>query len=128
MAQQKKEAPKRTVAQLKKIFEKDRKSYEKFFNEFGAAFKEGIYEDFERKKTILDISLFKSSKDDNFTSVNEYISRMKTEQKEIYYISGESYEQILSSPQLEGFKSRGLEVLFMADPVDEFWLPSAGSK
>ena len=53
----------------------------------------------KEKKTILDISLFKSSKDDNFTSVNEYISRMKTEQKEIYYISGESYEQILSSPQ-----------------------------
>ena len=114
----------RILGELKKIFEKDRKNYEKFFNEFGAAFKEGIYEDFERKKTILDISLFKSSKDDNFTSVNEYISRMKTEQKEIYYISGESYEQILSSPQLEGFKSRGLEVLFMADPVDEFWLPS----
>ncbi len=114
----------RILSELKKVFEKDRESYEKFFNEFGAAFKEGIYEDFERKKTILDISLFKSSKDDKFTSVNEYISRMKEDQKEIYYISGESYEQILSSPQLEGFKSRGLEVLFMVDPVDEFWLPS----
>ena len=114
----------RILSELKKEFEKDREGYEKFFNEFGAAFKEGIYEDFDRKKSLLDISLFKSTNDEKYTSLNEYISRMKEDQNDIYYISGENIEQVIESPQIEGFKSRGLEVLFMIDPVDEFWLPS----
>ena len=114
----------RVLSELKKIYEKDRPGYEKFFNEFGAAFKEGIYEDFDRKKAILDISLFKSSLNENYSSLNDYISRMKDDQSEIFYISGESIDQVLLSPQLEGFKSRNLEVLFMVDPVDEFWLQS----
>ena len=112
------------ISELKKDFEKNREDYEKFFNEFGAAFKEGIYEDFERKKSLIDISLFKSSNDEKLTSLNEYISRMKKDQNDIYYISGENIEQILTSPQIEGFKSRGLEVIYMTDPIDEFWLPS----
>ena len=112
------------LSELKKDFEKNRDDYEKFFNEFGAAFKEGIYEDFERKKSLIDISLFKSSNSEKLTSLNEYISRMKKDQNDIYYISGESIEQILTSPQIEGFKSRGLEVIYMTDPIDEFWLPS----
>ena len=112
------------LSELKKDFEKNRDDYEKFFNEFGAAFKEGIYEDFERKKSLIDISLFKSSNGEKLTSLNEYISRMKKDQNEIFYISGESIEQILTSPQIEGFKSRGLEVIYMTDPIDEFWLPS----
>jgi len=114
----------RILSELRKEYEKNREGYEKFFNEFGAAFKEGIYEDFERKKSLLDISLFKSTNDENYTSLNEYISRMKEDQNDIYYISGESIEQVIKSPQIEGFKSRGLEVLFMVDPVDEFWLPA----
>ena len=114
----------RILSELKKEYEKDREGYEKFFNEFGAAFKEGIYEDFDRKKSLLDISLFKSTNGEKYTSLNEYISRMKEDQNDIYYISGESIEQVIKSPQIEGFKSRGLEVLFMVDPVDEFWLPS----
>ena len=112
------------LSELKKDFEKNRDDYEKFFNEFGAAFKEGIYEDFERKKSLIDISLFKSSNGEKLTSLNEYISRMKKDQNEIFYISGENIEQILTSPQIEGFKSRGLEVIYMTDPIDEFWLPS----
>ena len=112
------------LSELKKDFEKNREDYEKFFSEFGAAFKEGIYEDFERKKSLIDISLFKSSNNEKLTSLNEYISRMKKDQNDIYYISGESIEQILTSPQIEGFKSRGLEVIYMTDPIDEFWLPS----
>ncbi len=112
------------LSELRKECEKNREGYEKFFNEFGAAFKEGIYEDFDRRKSLLDISLFKSTNDEKYTSLNEYISRMKEDQNDIYYISGESIEQVIKSPQIEGFKSRGLEVLFMVDPVDEFWLPS----
>ena len=112
------------LSELKKDFEKNRDDYEKFFNEFGAAFKEGIYEVFERKKSLIYISLFKSSNSEKLTSLNEYISRMKKDQNDIYYISGESIEQILTSPQIEGFKSRGLEVIYMTDPIDEFWLPS----
>ncbi|MFL2815074.1 MAG: molecular chaperone HtpG [Candidatus Puniceispirillales bacterium] len=112
------------LSELKKDFDKDREGYEKFFEEFGAAFKEGIYEDFDRKKSLLDITLFKSSNSENYTSLNEYIARMKDEQTEIYYISGESIDQILTSPQIEGYKSRGLEVIYMVDPIDEFWLPS----
>ncbi|GIR79588.1 MAG: hypothetical protein CM15mP81_10980 [Alphaproteobacteria bacterium] len=77
------------LSELKKDFEKNREDYEKFFNEFGAAFKEGIYEDFERKKSLIDISLFKSSNGEKLTSLNEYI--LKNEEKiqnDIYYISG----------------------------------------
>ena len=114
----------KVISELKKILNNDREKFEKFFNEFGAAFKEGIYEDFERKKSLLSISLFKSSIGDKYTTLDEYVARMKDKQDEIYYISGENIEQVLSSPQLEGFKSRGLEVIFMIDPVDEFWLPA----
>ena len=64
---------------------------------------------------------------DKYTSLEEYISRMKKGQDKIYYISGEDVEKLSQSPHLEGFKAKGIEVLFMTDPVDEFWLPSVGN-
>ena len=72
------------------------------------------------------MSRFKSSEVDKYTSLEEYITRMKKGQDKIYYISGEDVEKLSQSPHLEGFKAKGIEVLFMTDPVDEFWLPSVG--
>ncbi len=117
---------KRIISELKKKSTKDAEEYYKFWETFGAVLKEGIHEDFTNRDKLLEISLFKSSEGDKYTSLEGYISRMKKGQEKIYYISGEDVEKLRQSPHLEGFKAKGIEVLFMTDPVDEFWLPSVG--
>jgi len=118
---------KRIISELKKKSNKDPEDYYKFWEVFGAVLKEGIHEDFTNRDKILEVSRFKSSEVDKYTSLEEYISRMKKGQDKIYYISGEDVEKLSQSPHLEGFKAKGIEVLFMTDPVDEFWLPSVGN-
>ena len=117
---------KRIISELKKKANKDPEDYAKFWEAFGAVLKEGIHEDFTNRDKILEVSRFKSSEADKYTSLEEYITRMKKGQDKIYYISGEDVEKLSQSPHLEGFKAKGIEVLFMTDPVDEFWLPSVG--
>ena len=117
---------KKIISELKKKSTKDSEEYYKFWETFGAVLKEGIHEDFTNRDKLLEISLFKSTEGDKYTSLEEYISRMKKGQDKIYYISGEDVEKLRQSPHLEGFKAKGIEVLFMTDPVDEFWLPSVG--
>ena len=117
---------KRIISELKKKANKDPEDYAKFWEAFGAVLKEGIHEDFTNRDKILEVSRFKSSEVDKYTSLEEYITRMKKGQDKIYYISGEDVEKLSQSPHLEGFKAKGIEVLFMTDPVDEFWLPSVG--
>ena len=70
---------------------------------------------------------FKSSAVDGWTSLSDYIARMKDGQEAVYYISGPDAAQVSKSPQLEGFRAKQIEVLFMTDPVDEFWLPAVGT-
>ncbi len=115
---------KRTISDLKKKLAKDRESYEKFWENFGPVLKEGIYEDFERKDSILEISLFKSSKSSKLITLNEYIESMGKKQKDIYFMTGDNYENIINNPSLEGYKSRGINVLILDDPVDSFWTSS----
>ena len=117
---------KRIISELKKKANKEPEDYAKFWEAFGAVLKEGIHEDFTNRDKILEVSRFKSSEVDKYTSLEEYITRMKKGQDKIYYISGEDVEKLSQSPHLEGFKAKGIEVLFMTDPVDEFWLPSVG--
>ena len=118
---------KRTISDLKKKIDKDRESYEKFWENFGPVLKEGIYEDFERKDSILEISLFKNSKSKKLITLTEYIESMGKKQKDIYFMTGDSYENIINNPSLEGYKSRDINVLILDDPVDSFWTSSTPS-
>ena len=89
---------KRTISDLKKKLTTDRQSYEEFWNNFGPVLKEGIYEDFERKDSLLEIALFKNLKSDKLISLDEYIETMPKKQKSIYFITGDSNENIVNSP------------------------------
>ncbi len=115
---------KKIIAELKKELIKSKNNYIAFWEKFGAIIKEGIHEDFSNKDSLLDLALFHSSKTESWTSVNEYIERMNKNQDKIFYISGESKESLMNSPQMEAFSKNDVEVLFFTDPVDEFWLPN----
>ena len=117
---------KRIISELKKKAIKDPEDYSKFWDAFGAVLKEGIHEDFTNREKILEVSRFKSSESEKLISLEDYISRMKGGQDKIYYVSGEDENKLSQSPHLEGFKAKGIEVIYMTDPVDEFWLPSVG--
>ncbi|HIC76788.1 MAG TPA: molecular chaperone HtpG, partial [Candidatus Dadabacteria bacterium] len=104
--------------------ENDSENYVKFWEAFGPVLKEGIHEDFANRDKILEVSRFQTSYSDKLTSLKDYVSRMKKGQDYIYYLSGEDKEKLSQSPHLEGFRAKGVEVLYMTDPVDEFWLPS----
>ena len=117
---------KRVISELKKKAENDSENYVKFWEAFGPVLKEGIHEDFANRDKILEVSRFQTSHSEKLTSLKDYVSRMKKGQDSIYYLSGEDKEKLSQSPHLEGFRAKGVEVLYMTDPVDEFWLPSVG--
>ena len=101
---------------------KDYDDYKKFWDAFGIAFKEGIYEDFANRIEIAGLSRFYSTHDaERLTSLDEYIGRAQPEQKAIYYITGDDVKTLVNNPQLEAFKAKGIEVLLLVDPIDEFW-------
>lgn len=114
-----------TVSRLLKDLQKRQKDYDdyiKFWNAFGTAFKEGIYEDFANREEVAGLSLFASTHDEKrLTTLDEYISRVQPEQKSIYYITGDDVLTLRNNPQLEAFKEKGIEVLLLTDPIDEFW-------
>ena len=111
----------RLLKELKKRSE-NAEDYAKFWSAFGAAFKEGIYEDFTNRQEVAELARFVSTCDaDKLISLDEYISRMKPEQKAIYYITGDDVKTLMNNPQLEAFKANGIEVLLLTDPIDEFW-------
>jgi molecular chaperone HtpG len=93
-----------------------------FWTEFGQVLKEGIYEDFENREKILDLARFKSTHSEDWTSLADYIERMKEGQDAILYITGAEVAAMRNSPQLEEARAKGVEVLLLADPVDEFWV------
>jgi molecular chaperone HtpG len=100
--------------------ENDHDTYLKFWQEFGRAIKEGVSADYENKEKLLELLLFQSSNDkEKLTTLKEYVSRMKEDQKEIFYLPGESRAQVENSPHLEAIKDKGYEVLYLVDTVDE---------
>ncbi|MGY8994300.1 MAG: molecular chaperone HtpG [Rhodospirillales bacterium] len=115
---------KRIFTELGRKAEKEPDAYKAFWTNFGAVLKEGLYEDPEQRETILGLARFNGTFTDDLVSLNSYVERMKPGQDAIYYIPGDSMEAVSNSPQLEGFRARGIEVLFMTDPVDEFWSTS----
>ncbi|MBB4266071.1 molecular chaperone HtpG [Roseospira visakhapatnamensis] len=114
---------KRLLGDLKKRAEAA-DEYAAFWEVFGSVLKEGIYEDFERRTDVLELARFRSSTTDGWVSLADVVARMKTGQEAIYYITGDDPEYLKRSPQLEGFRAKGVEVLLLTDPVDEFWINS----
>jgi Molecular chaperone, HSP90 family len=101
--------------------------YAAFWENFGAVLKEGLYDDYEHRDELLKLMRFRTTAGDGLVSLEEYVGRMKDGQEAIFTISGDDIETLKRSPQLEGFKAKGVEVLLLTDPVDEFWVPSVGS-
>ncbi len=99
----------------------DEEGYAKFWNIFGAVMKEGLYEDYEHREDLLKLARFRSTAVEGLTSLEAYVGRMKEGQEAIFTIAGDNHDKLVKSPQLEGFRARGVEVLVLTDPVDEFW-------
>ena len=116
----------RVLNALAEKAEKDSDAYVGFWDAFGPVLKEGLYEDFEHREKLLNLLRFRTTAGDELISLDAYKARMKDGQEAIYYIAGDELEAVRRSPQLEGFRAKGIEVLLMTDPIDEFWLPSVG--
>ena len=107
--------------ELLSLCEKDRATYVKFFEAFGRTLKYGLYSDWGMNKdTLQDLILFRSSKEEDYTTLKEYVDRMPEEQKYIYYGTGETKEKIRSMPAAEGVLAKGYELLYFTEDVDEF--------
>ena len=118
---------KKIKTELEKMMESEREKYEKFFDAFGIQLKYGLYADYGmHKDTLKDLLLFHSSGEKKYLSLKEYVAGMKSEQKDIYYAAGESIEKIEMLPKVEAVKSRGFEILYLTDDVDEFALKMLG--
>ncbi len=114
---------KKIASELGKMLESEREKYEQFYTAFGSQLKWGIYNDYGMHKDILqDLILFKSSHEGKLVTLKEYVSRMKEEQKKIYYASGDTVEKIALLPQVESVIGHGYEVLYLTEDVDEFAL------
>ena len=115
-------AVKRVLDELKRLATNEAETYQEFWNEFGQVIKEGIVEDIPNKDNITALLRFASTKaDDQTVSLDDYVGRMQEDQDAIYYITAESHKAAKGSPHLEMFAKKGIEVLLLSDPVDE-WL------
>jgi len=101
--------------------------YKTFWTTFGPVFKEGLYEDYERRDELLELTRLASTHGDELISLKDYVGRMKDGQDAIYYITGDNLAALKASPQIEGFLAKGVEVLLLTDAIDEFWVPSVGA-
>jgi molecular chaperone HtpG len=114
---------KKVLSTVKDMMTDNVDHYKTFWAQFGRAVKEGLINDFENRDTILDIVSFASTHHaEQLTTLRQYLDRMKDGQQDIYYMTGESRSIIESSPHMEAFRARDLEVLLLTDPVDEMWV------
>ena len=124
----------RVLTELERLADKEPETYTKIWETFGAVLKEGIYEDFERRDQMLALARFKTTASGasgasggGWRSLKDYVGALKTNQTAIYYLAGDDLARLESSPHLEGFRARGIEVLLLPDPVDSFWvMPGVG--
>ncbi len=116
----------RLLQELGKFAESEPDKFLELWKNFGAVLKEGLYEDPERRDALLKMARFTTSVDsDGKRSLADYVAAMRPNQTAIYYLAGEGAARIAASPQLEGFRARGVEVLLLSDPVDPFWVQTA---
>ncbi len=112
---------KKIKSELMKMLSADREKYETLFEAFGTSLKFGVYSDYGmHKDDLVDLLMFKSSSDKKFVTLKEYCDRMSSKQKAIYYACGETIERIEMLPQVDAFKEKGFEILYLTDYVDEF--------
>jgi molecular chaperone HtpG len=100
---------------------KDAEDYGKFWDNFGSVLKEGAWDDAEHRAEIAPLLRFRSSSQEGWTSLPDYLTRMQPGQDTIWYLAGDNPDALRASPQLEGFRAKGTEVLLLADPIDAFW-------
>jgi molecular chaperone HtpG len=115
----------RVLSELERLADKEPVAFQRIWETFGAVLKEGIYEDFERRDALLALARFKTTAATDaspWRSLKDYVAAMKANQTAIYYLAGDDLERLKSSPHLEGFRARGVEVLLLPDPVDSFWV------
>jgi molecular chaperone HtpG len=108
---------------LKELAEKqkDKKEYLVFWKTFGPVLKEGLYEDGQHRSQLAELCLFYSARKKDFISLKDYLSDLKKGQKSVYYLTGDSLESLKSHPLLEAYEQKGVDVLLLTEPVDEFW-------
>jgi molecular chaperone HtpG len=116
----------RVLSELEKKAKDAPAEYATFWDNFGPVLKEGLYEDAQNRDKLWALARFATTHGPGLHSLADYVGRLKTGQEAIYYIAGEDVTALSGSPQLEGFKKRGLEVLLLTDPVDEFWAAQVG--
>ena len=122
----KKNSVKKLLSEFKKLFKKNRDKYIEFYEQYGIPIKEGLYQDFENKDTLMDLVCFKSNKREGFVSLSEYVVDMKKEQKSIFYLTGSNINELKNSPLLEVCNSKDIEVLLMDHEIDEMVFGSLG--
>ena len=116
----------RVMSELTKLAESDAEKFGKIWETFGSVIKEGLYEDYERRDALFKLARFASSTyPDGTRTLADYVANLRPNQTAIYYILGDDAKRLAQSPQLEGFKARGIEVLLLPDPVDAFWVGTA---
>ncbi len=120
LAQIRKAVATRVIAELEQLGEKEPDNFNNIWDAFGAVIKEGIYEDFERREKLLALSRFTTTSGER-RSLKQYVSDLKPNQTEIYFLAGDSIERLKSNPRLEAASARGIEVLLLTDAVDAFW-------
>ena len=113
---------KRVISGLKKKLTKEEEAYDAFWSNFGKVIKEGLYEDFENRNKIAEIIKVYSFKEDQLITLKAYLENFSEGQDQIFYLTADTLSQAQSSPHLEGFKSKGIDVLLMTDPIDAFWI------
>ncbi|MBN9066375.1 MAG: molecular chaperone HtpG, partial [Rhizobiales bacterium] len=113
----------RILTELARLAENEAESYARIWKDFGTVLKEGLYEDFERREQLFKLARFRSTTSgETWRSLDQYVASMKEGQKAIFFMTGDDRARLEASPQLEGFKARGIEVLLLTDPVDSFWV------
>jgi len=118
---------KKLLGEFKKLSENDKEKYETFIAEYNRPLKEGLYSDYEHRDELLELIRFRTTNEENtWTSLADYVQRMKEGQKAIYYITGGDEKALRQSPHLEAYKAKGLEVLIMPDEIDDIVIPSVG--
>ena len=122
----KKAVTNRVLQELVKLAESDKDKFAKVWEYFGAVLKEGLYEDPERRDALFGMARFATSTSpEGGRGLKDYVAGLQTNQTAIYYLLGEDLSRLSASPQLEGFRARGIEVLLLPDPVDAFWVATA---
>ena len=127
VARMRQQLTRRVLSELTKKAGEAADEYAKFWDNFGAVLKEGLYEDRDHRDDVLALARFRSTTRDGLVSLDDYTAAMRPGQDAIYTIHGDNLDVIAKSPQLEGFRARGVEVLLMTDPIDEFWIPAIGT-